>query len=76
MSITVKEMADGFKKEDLIIINGVIEKCLFIDLKDRDNVCLGNDVLNDDSRKNQTNFRSKELGFKYELKENICCFFD
>ena len=51
MALSAEERAEQFKKQDLRTINEITEKCLFLDLKDRDDIDLEAEVLNDDSRK-------------------------
>ena len=69
MALSAEERAEQFKKQDLRTINEITEKCLFLDLKDRDDIDLDAEVLNDDSRKVLNNFRNKPAGFKYEMTD-------
>lgn len=69
MALTPEQRAAQFKEQDLKTINEITEKCLFIDLKNRDDVDLEAEVLNDDSRKVLNNFRNKPVGFKYETTD-------
>jgi hypothetical protein len=57
------------KKREFARITSMLDKCLYIDLKDRDDVSLENEILGEFVAQKSNIYGNKPRGFRYELSD-------